>query len=34
MKKHLQKLVTWGVKPQLKSMDPLILPAAWIVLRW
>ncbi|KAF9788386.1 hypothetical protein BJ322DRAFT_1002310 [Thelephora terrestris] len=36
MKRHLQKPVTtWGVKPQLQTMDPLtILPAAWIVLRW
>ena len=35
MKRHLQKpVITWGTKPQLKSMDPQILPAAWIVLRW
>lgn len=35
MKRHLQKPVTtWGIKPQLQTMDPKVLPAAWIVLRW
>ena len=35
MKKHLLKPVTtWGIKPQLQTMDPKVLPAAWIVLRW
>jgi ubiquitin-conjugating enzyme E2 Q len=35
MKKHLEKKVKAGkVKPKLKDMDPAILPAAWLLLRW
>ncbi|KAK7457902.1 hypothetical protein VKT23_010249 [Stygiomarasmius scandens] len=35
IKKHLERKVKPGKsKPKLKEMDPNILPAAWLVLRW
>ncbi|KAF8641742.1 hypothetical protein AX16_009819 [Volvariella volvacea WC 439] len=35
MRKHLMKKVrSTKVKPKLKEMDPLVLPAAWSILRW
>lgn len=35
MKRHLERKVKAGKsKPRLKDLDPVILPAAWSILRW
>ncbi|KAI0795943.1 hypothetical protein C8Q75DRAFT_846922 [Abortiporus biennis] len=35
MKKHLEKKTKFGTaKPKLADLDPKILPAAWLLLRW
>ncbi|KAF8484084.1 hypothetical protein JB92DRAFT_3085748 [Gautieria morchelliformis] len=34
MKRHLERRIPGHPRPQLRSMDEKILPAAWLILRW